>query len=116
MPPTICLLLKIIETSSKLYGICPNVNQVINILDAICIPTIMFLAQAVLRILCSKGFFWLNADQVIYNMLPICMLNIIILAQAVLQLFCSQSGFLYNVPKSEKGHNSAKYLQTVSKS
>ena len=40
----------------------------------------------------------------------------VILAQAVVQLFSTQSCFtICNMPKSEKGDNSAKYLQNFAK-
>ena len=50
-------------------------------------------------------------------MYPNCMPDIMILAQAVLQIFCWQGCFtMYKMPKSEKGDNSANYLQNFAKS
>ena len=40
---------------SNIYRILTNVNQVIYIMDTICEPDIMILAQAVLEIFCSQG-------------------------------------------------------------
>ena len=40
---------------SNIFGILPKVNQVISILDTICEPNIMILAQAVFEIFCSQG-------------------------------------------------------------
>ena len=39
------ILNEFIELSSKFYGICPKVNQVMCTLDTICIPNIMILAH-----------------------------------------------------------------------
>ena len=38
MPPTICLPLKIIEATSKFYGICPKFERVMYAWDTICMP------------------------------------------------------------------------------
>ena len=91
----------------NIYRILSKVNQVINILDTICEPNIMFLAQVVLQIFCWQGSIGLqmkswnreiiqsNIDkilsklnQAIYTLDTICEPNIMILAQAVLQIFC----------------------------
>ena len=39
-----------------------------------------------------------------------CMIDAIILAQAVLQIFFDKIALLYEMPKSEKGDNSVKYV------
>ena len=44
---------------SLIYRILPKVNQVIYILDTICVPNIMTKTQAVLEIFCSKALFGL---------------------------------------------------------
>ena len=40
---------------SNIHRILPKVNQVMNMLDAICEPNIVILAQVVLEIFCSQG-------------------------------------------------------------
>ena len=109
MPPTICLHLKIIDTSSKFYGICPKVYQVNYTVGAICMANIMILAQAVLQIFCSQSILWVHClslkreiilsnvhrilwkvNQIIYTLDTICMAIVPILAQAILHIFCSQ--------------------------
>ena len=40
---------------SNSFGILPKINQVIYILDTICEPNIMILAQAALEVFCSQG-------------------------------------------------------------
>ena len=44
----------------NVYRILPKVNQVIDTLDTICMPTIMTLAQVVLQIFCLQGPVWLK--------------------------------------------------------
>ena len=112
-----------------------TVNQVIYILDIICMPHIMTLAQVVLQIFCSQGHLWVKCpspkrgiiqsnfdrilwkvNRVIYVMYSNCMLDIMILAQVVLQLFVHKVALLHKMPKSEKEDNSVKYLQNFAKS
>ena len=47
-------------TQSNIHRILPKVNQVMYMLDAICEPIIVILAQAVLVIFCSQGPLWVK--------------------------------------------------------
>ena len=117
-----------------MYRLMLNVNQVIYILDIICMPNIMIKAQGVLQIFCWQGPLWVkclslkryviqssihrtlwNVNQVIYIMFPNSMPDIVILAQAVLQMFCWQGCFTIQNAESEKEDNSATYLRIFTK-
>ena len=119
MPPTYacpkdnqesrCQSLKRSIIQLNIYRNLSKVNQVIYTLDAISVPNIMVLAQAVLQIFCWQGSIGLQCisqkreiiqpniyrilpkvNKVIYTLNTICVPNSMILAQAVLQLFCWQ--------------------------
>ena len=116
-----------------IYGILWKLKQVIYTLDTTCMPKIMIIAQADLQVFCWQGPVWVKflsmkrgiiqsnihrilwkVNQVICIMYSSYMPGIMSLAQAVHKIFCWQGCFtalLYKMPKSEKGNNSAKYLQ-----
>ena len=111
MPPTIhvCLPLKIIEPSSKFYGICPKVDQVIYTLDTIympdidpsscCSPVNLFTrllyytkCQSRKREIIQPNIYRIlpKYNKIICTLHTICMPNIMILAQGILQILCPQ--------------------------
>ena len=81
----------------------------------------MILAQALLQIFCWQGSIGIipsnshrilqKDNQVICIMYQNSKPDIMIQAQAVQKLFCWQDCFRIQMPKSEKGDTSAKYLQ-----
>ena len=103
-----CLSPKRAIIQSKFDTILWKVNQVIYIMYPNCMPDIMILAQAVLKIFSSPGALLLKTTkkreiieshinrilpkvkQAIYTLDTICMPNIMTPAQAALQIFCSQ--------------------------
>ena len=116
-----CLSRKREIIQPNIHRILQKVNQVIYILDTICVSNIMILAQAVLQILCWQGPLWgkclslkrgiiqsnintilWKVNQVIYIMYLNCMIDTI-LAQPVLQIFCWQDCFTIQNAKVGKG-------------
>ena len=57
-----------------------------------------------------------EVNQIIYIKYPNCMPDIMILAQTFSRYFVHKVVLLYKMAKSEKGDNSAKYLQNFAKS